>query len=429
MFGKPSNTVSDSSSLLVYHASQLVTPKGKTLQHGKEMGRLEIIPDAAVYIEEDTIKEVGPTEILLKKYHPGSAGMVSMDLTGKVIIPGFVDSHTHFVFGGYRPEEFILRLSGVQYLDIMKRGGGIQSTVNATRNTPAETLFKDGLARLDDMLSMGVTTVEGKSGYGLDRDCELKQLEVLNRLNKEHPVDVEITYMGAHAIPREYSGRSGAYLDFMVHEMLPLVRERKLARFTDIFCEEGVFTIEESEQYLCSCKSLGFDTKIHADEIIPLGGGELAAKTGCASADHLLAVSDQGIRMLADSDTAATLLPCTAFCLHKPYAPARKLIDAGCAVALASDYNPGSCFTNSIPLMLSLGVIHMGMTIEEAICSLTLNGAGALKKADTIGSIEPGKKADLAVLAYPDYRFLVYHSVKNGIAMVIKNGKVHYKLA
>jgi imidazolonepropionase len=274
------------------------------------------------------------------------------------------------------------------------------------------------------MLSMGVTTVEGKSGYGLDRDNELKQLEVLKLLNSEHVLDVEATYMGAHAVPRGYPGGSGAYIDFMLKDVLPLVREKKLARFSDIFCEEGVFTIQESERYLRACKDLGFDTKIHADEIIPLGGGELAAKVGCASADHLLAVSGEGIRMLAESDTAATLLPCTAFCLNKPYAPARKLIDAGCAVALASDYNPGSCFTNSIPLIFSLAVIHMGMTIEEALCSLTLNGAGALKKADTIGSIEPDKKADITVLAYPDYRFLVYHSAKNIVAMVIKNGKV-----
>ncbi|GHV79871.1 imidazolonepropionase [Spirochaetia bacterium] len=422
------NTTSNASSLLLYHASQLVTPIGNSLKHGKDMGKLEIIPDAAVYIEGDTIKETGPTGMLLKKHPLDTAGMESIDLSGKAIIPGFVDSHTHFVFGGYRPEEFMMRLSGAQYLDIMKMGGGIQSTVNATRNTPAETLFSDGFTRLNDMLSMGVTTVEGKSGYGLDKDCELKQLEVLNRLNKEHPVDVETTYMGAHAIPRDYPGGSSAYIEFMLKEVLPLVRDRKLARFADIFCEEGVFTTEESAKYLRVCKDMGFGTKIHADEIIPLGGGELAAELGCVSADHLLAVSDKGIGMLADSDTAATLLPCTAFCLHKPYAPARKMIDAGCAVALASDYNPGSCFTNSIPLIFSLGVIHMGMTIEEALCSLTLNGAGALKKAGAIGSIEPGKKADITVLAYPDYRFLVYHSAKNIVTMVIKNGKVCYPI-
>jgi imidazolonepropionase len=416
------NTAPDQPPLLLYHAAQLVTPIGRALKHGREMDKLEIIPDAAVYIEGDIIKDVGPTEALQKKYN--SVKMERIDLTGKTIIPGFVDSHTHFVFGGYRPEEFIMRLSGAQYLDIMKMGGGIQSTVDATRKTSAETLFNDGFKRLDDMLSMGVTTVEGKSGYGLDRDCELKQLEILKRLNSEHVLDVEATYMGAHAVPRDYPGGSGAYIDFMLKDVVPLVREKKLARFSDIFCEEGVFTIQESERYLRACKNLGFDTKIHADEIIPLGGGELAAKIGCASADHLLAVSGEGIRMLAESDTAATLLPCTAFCLNKPYAPARKLIDAGCAVALASDYNPGSCFTNSIPLIFSLAVIHMGMTIEEALCSLTLNGAGALKKADTIGSIEPGKKADIAVLAYPDYRFLVYHSAKNIVTMVIKNGKV-----
>lgn len=412
---------------LLYHISQLATPKGNCLQHGNRMRKLEVITDAAVFIADGRIRETGTTNDLLGRYGArGGERCRFIDLTGHAVLPGFVDSHTHFLFGGYRPEEFLMRLGGTGYMDIMRLGGGIQNTVDATRAASPEKLEEEGRKRLADMLSMGVTTVEGKSGYGLDRECELKQLRVMKKLDQTQPVDIVPTYLGAHAIPREYKGNGDGYIDFMLHRVLPQVKEEGLARFCDVFCEEGVFSALQSRRLLEEAKAMGFEPKIHADEIVSLGGGELACELQAVSADHLLAVSDSGIDMLAASETTATLLPCTAFCLAKPYAPARRMIDSGCGVALASDYNPGSCFTNSIPLMLALAVIHMGMTMEEAICAMTLNGAAALGCADTIGSIEAGKKADLVILAYPDYRFLVYHTGKNIVETVIKEGKIVY---
>lgn len=426
------------SRMILYNASQIATPRGNQLKHGEEMNRLWVIKDGAIVIEDGIISSVGTTKeifaefgITLESLQKSSEKKLAndsqisfMDLTGKTVLPGFVDSHTHFIFGGYRPEEFMMRLKGSSYMDIMRMGGGIQSTVDATRKADFSRLYHDGLKRLTDMMTMGVTTVEGKSGYGLDLLCEEKQLQIMKKLNEDQPLDIAATYLGAHAVPREYKKRPNEYIDYIIKEVLPIIASKGLAQFCDVFCEDGVFNTAQSERLLLAAKDLGFDLKIHADEIVPLGGGELAANLGAASADHLLAVSDEGIRLLAESDTCATLLPCTAFCLNKPYAPARKMIDSGCALALASDYNPGSCFTNSIPLMLSLAVINMGMTLAEAICALTLNGAAALKRADTIGTIEPGKKADLLILSYPDYRFLVYHTGKNIVEHVLKDGKL-----
>lgn len=418
--------------MILHHISQMATPRGTSLRHGEDMNRLEVIENAAIVIEDGRIKAVGTTEEILKHEvsyqsgHPQNQETEYRNLQGKAVLPGFVDSHTHFLFGGYRPEEFLMRLKNMDYMEIMRMGGGIQCTVDATRAASYEALYGEGMQRLKDMLSMGVTTVEGKSGYGLDLECELKQLSVMKDLNVSQPISIVPTYLGAHAVPREYKNQADGYLDFMIETVLPRVKEEQLVMFCDIFCEEGVFSAGQSERFLRKASDYGFLLKIHADEMVSLGGGELAARLHAASADHLLAVSEKGIHALAVSDTVATLLPCTAFCLNKPFAPARKLIDAGCGVALASDYNPGSCFTNSIPLILSLAVIHMGMTMEEAVCAMTLNGAAAICHADTIGSIEVGKQADLVVLSYPDYRFLVYHTGKNIVETVIKGGEVVY---
>lgn len=415
--------------VMLIHASQIATPTGSEAKHGKDMCRITIINDGAVYIEDGIIKEVGETKEVLKNRNvtEGADGYLWIDASGHAVIPGFVDSHTHFVFGGYRLEEFFQRLSGAPYLEILGKGGGIQSTVKETQKAEADELYELGIKRLNDMLSMGVTTVEGKSGYGLDGKCEIKQLEVMKKLNDNSPVDITVTYLGAHAVPPEYRGRGSEYISNIIDVILPEIAAEKKAEFVDIFCEDGVFTIEESERLLKAAKSMGFGVKIHADEIVSLGGGELAAELSAVSADHLLMVSDKGIQALAESNTVATLLPCTAFCLNKPYAPARKLIDSGCAVALASDYNPGSCFTNSIPLLFSLAVITMGMKAEEALCGLTLNGAAAIARADSIGTLEAGKKADLLLLDYPDYRYLVYNTGKNIVDTVIKNGTIVYK--
>lgn len=409
---------------ILTNISEVVTPEGKNALHGKDMGKVKRLKDAAIVLENGKILAVGPNETIIKQYVEEDT--VIQNKSGNCVLPGFVDSHTHFVFGGYRPDEFMMRLKGASYLEIHKAGGGIWNTVQATRNMSLDEMVQAGKERLEDMLSMGVTTAEGKSGYGLDRECELRQLKALEILKKEQPVSLVSTFLGAHSIPEEYKGRSDEYIDFLIKEMLPLVKEKNLAEYVDIFCENSVFNCEQSRRYLLAAKEMGFGVKIHADEIEALGGSGVAAEVGAASADHLLMIRKTDCEKLAASSTVATLLPATAFCLHKPYAPARKLIDGGCAVALASDYNPGSCFTNSIPLLFALAVIHMNMSLEEALCALTLNGAAAVGKADQIGSIEPGKAADLVVLEKPQYEFLVYHTGKNIVKEVYKDGKLAY---
>lgn len=411
---------------LIINASQIATPEGYKGKKGVQMKELLTIEDGAVYIEDGIIKDVGTTNDLVNKVDISECNVI--DASGKCVLPGFVDSHTHFIFGGYREDEFVKRLEGAQYLEILNMGGGIQSTVKSTKNTTFEELYNLGLERLNGMLAQGITTVEGKSGYGLDLECELKQLRVMKELNNNESIDIAATYLGAHAIPIEYKGRSLEYVDYMIKEVLPKVKEEGLAEFCDVFCDEGVFSIEESRKLLLEARNLGFKSKIHADEIVQLGGGELAAEVEAVSADHLLMVSDKGIKELSENNIVATLLPCTAFCLAKPYAPARKIIDNGGIVALASDFNPGSCFANSVPLMLALAVIHMKMTIEEAITGITLNGAAAIDKADSIGSIEIGKKADIVILKYPSYKFLVYNTGTNIVEKVLKAGEVVYEI-
>lgn len=406
--------------LLIKNAAQVVTPQGHTAIKGASMKDVKIYENASVLIEDGHIVAVGDGAEWAKTVPVDK----QIDATGKTVLPGFVDSHTHFVFGGYRADEFLWRMEGMTYMEIMERGGGINNTMKATRNASAEELIEHSMDILEKMLAFGITTVEGKSGYGMDHDTELKQLEVMKELEQRQPVEIVRTFMGAHSIPPEYKGRNEEFLKFLVKEVMPDVKKADLAQFCDIFCEKGVLSIEESRQYLQQAKDMGFDLKIHADEIVTLGGAELGAELGCTSADHLLHASDEGIKALANSDTVATLLPTTAFCLKEPFAPARKMIDAGCAVALATDFNPGSGFTNSVPLMIALGVIYMGMTAEEAITALTLNGAAAVGRADTIGSIEEGKQADIVILQYPSYKFLPYHTGVNIVETVIKKGKV-----
>lgn len=412
--------------VLLINASQIVTPKGFKAKKGLEMRNLLTIEQGAIYIEDGIIKEVGNSKAVLNKIDLKECKVI--DVAGKCVLPGFVDSHTHFIFGGYREEEFVSRLEGAEYLDILKMGGGIQSTVKSTKNASFEELYKLGLERLEGMLSQGITTVEGKSGYGLDLECEVKQLKVMKKLNDNNAIDIISTYLGAHAVPKEYEGRSADYVDYMIKEVLPKVKQEALAEFCDVFCEAGVFSIEESKKLLLEAQKLGFKSKLHADEIVQLGGGELAGEIDSVSADHMLMVSEEGIKAISQKDVVATLLPCTAFCLGKPYAPARRIIDGGCAVALASDFNPGSCFANSVPLILALAVIHMKMTIEEAITAITLNGAAAIDRAESIGSIEVGKKADLTILKYPSYKFLVYNTGTNIVSKVLKAGEVVYEI-
>lgn len=387
------------------------------------MNELGIIEDGAVAMSDGQITHVGKTKEVLRQIDVDD--YLEVDAKGKAVLPGFVDSHTHFVFGGYREEEFSWRLKGDSYMSIMERGGGIVNTMRATRTSSFDDLYNRGYDRLDELFNMGVTTVEGKSGYGLNLPAELIQLRVMAELDGEHPVDVVSTFLGAHAVPPEYTGRSGEYVDFLIEEALPNVRAERTVTFCDVFCEQGVFSISESERLLRAARKHRFKLKLHADEMVSFGGAELAVRLKAVSADHLLHVSDEGIRRLAASQVIATLLPLTAFSLDEPYARGREMIDAGCAVALASDLNPGSCFSASIPMLFALACIRMKLTVEEAVTALTLNGAAAVGRADQIGSIDVGKKADLILLQYPSYKFLPYHVGMNIVDTVIKAGQIY----
>ncbi len=414
-----------SGNLVIKNASQLVTCSSFKAKQGKEMSDLHIIEDGALVIEEGIITAVGKTEDVLAVSHEAdfySRGFEIIDAQANAVLPGFVDSHTHFVFAGYRDEEFSWRLLGHSYMDIMKKGGGIFNTVRATRSAAKEELIETGLKRLDSMVSFGVTTVEGKSGYGLDRTTEIKQLEAMKELNNRHPVDIVSTFMGAHAVPQEYTGKEDAYIDYIIERVMPEVTDRNLAEFCDIFCEKNVFSVPQSRRLLLKAKKNGLKIKIHADEIVPLGGAELAAAIGAVSADHLLHASDKGISDIAEAGVVATLLPGTAFSLKEPYARGRYMIDMNCAVALATDLNPGSCFSESIPLLFALATLYMNISIEEAITGLTINGAAALDLADTAGSLDVGKTGDAIILEYPSYKFIPYHIGVSTVEKVIKKG-------
>lgn len=408
--------------LILKNASQVVTCSGFTAKKGKSaMNDIGLIENAHVVVVDGKIAAVGQS-IDFSQYPEAEV----IDCSGKTVMPGFVDSHTHFVFGGYRDDEYSWRLRGDSYMDIMNRGGGIANSVNATRAATSEELFAVGKKRLDSMVKFGVTTVEGKSGYGLDHETEIKQLEVMAKLKESHSMDIVTTFMGAHSVPVPYKGRGGEFIDFLINEVMPEVKEKQLAEFCDIFCEQNVFSIEESRKLLLAAKAMGFKTKIHADEIVQLGGAELAAEVGCTSADHLLQASDEGILKMAQNDVIATVLPCTAFSLREHFARARKMIDDGCAVAVATDFNPGSCFTESVPLAIALCTLNMQMSIEEVVTALTINGAAAVGRADTVGSLDVGKQADIVIHEFPSYKFLPYHIGVTTVEKVIKKGRLIY---
>lgn len=405
--------------LLIENIGELVTVAGTTRRGREAMRDIRVLSGpASVLIRDGKIAYAGPSADCPTM----ESGVERVDAKGHSVLPGLVDSHTHLVFGGFREDEFQWRLAGESYMSIMEKGGGIAATTTATREASAEELTEAALLHLRSMLRMGVTTMEAKSGYGLDKETELRQLEVAKRLDEMQPIDVISTYLGAHDIAPEYQGDPDGYIDFIIREMLPLVKERGLARNVDIFTEKNVFDLEQSRRLLTAARDMGFATKMHADEIYPLGGAGLAADLGCLSADHLLKISDKDIDKMAKSHTVSTLLPLTAFSLMDDYAPARKMIDAGCAVALASDLNPGSCFSCSIPLMIALATIYMHMSVEEAVTALTINAATALGLQDEIGSIEEGKAGDVVILRYPSYKFLSYHFGMNIVETTVKGG-------
>lgn len=411
--------------LIVKKAAQVVTCSGFAGKRAKEMSDLHLIENGTVIVTDGIISHVLEAETPIPV---NQQDYTVIEASGKALLPGFVDPHTHFVFGGYREEEFSWRMRGESYMDIMNKGGGIVSTTRATRAATEEELTVTGRQRLDAMMRLGITTVEGKSGYGLDKDTELKQLRVMQHLNETHPMDIMPTFMGAHAVPAEWKGREDELIDFNIRKMFPLVAREKLAEAVDIFCEKGVFSIEQSRRYLAAAREHGFLLKIHADEIAPLGGAELAAELHCLSADHLLQASDEGIRAMSESGVVATLLPLTAFSLRENYARGRDMIDANCMVALATDLNPGSSFTASVPLLFAIACIYMQLSPEEAVTAFTINSAAAINRADRIGSIDVGKQGDLVLLQFPSYKFLPYHVGMNIVETVIKRGEVVFSM-
>ncbi|MCE1196112.1 imidazolonepropionase [bacterium] len=418
--------------LIVRNIAELATPLGFSARRGAEMAEIRRVADAAIVAENGAITYAGPaagSAFLEAAGRASTRGAIEIDAEGRACVPGFVDSHTHFVFGGYRADEFFWRAEGLPYMEIHKRGGGIGRTTAATRAATTEELLASGRARLKTMLSLGVTTVEGKSGYGLDLGTELCQLEVMAALAGEQPVDIVRTFLGPHSIPREFAGRSSDYIDFVVGEVLPRVAERGLAEFADIFCEEGVFGLEDSRRYLVAARALGLKLKLHADEIVRLGGAGLAASLSAVSADHLLKASPEDLAAMGRAGVIATCLPLTAFTLREPYADARGMIDRGLAVALASDLNPGSCYSQSIPLIFALAALYMRLSFAETLTALTLNGAAALGRAASLGSIEPGKRADFLLLDAPETSHLAYHVGMNIVGQVFKNGVREYRRA
>ncbi len=402
---------------------ELVTCAGPVPKRGAALSDAAAVRDGWIASRAGRIVFVG-TEEEFQRLVALEDGAVRIDGGGLVGLPGFVDAHTHLPFGGDRSSEFSLRLKGWTYQQLAAQGMGIKTTVRATRAASADDLTAACLERLDRMLLHGTTTAEAKSGYGLNLDDELKQLAVIAAAGRRHPIDLIPTFMGAHEVPEEYRSNKEGYIDLLIHEILPAVRHQGLARFFDVFCEEGVFSVEDSERLVQAGAAAGLGIKIHADEFAPLGGAELAARAGAVSAEHLISVSEAGIRALAASGTVAVLLPGVSFFLRQDKrAPARALIDAGAAVALATDFNPGSSMTESMPFILQLGVFTLKMNVEEALNAVTANAACAIREDREAGRLEPGLKMDLALFDVPNYLHLAYHMGDRQAVHVVKKGR------
>lgn len=403
---------------------ELATCRGPIPKRREALNDAGLVENAWIAGCGGRIVFVGSEEEFRRTVRP-EAGAVTLDAGGLVGFPGFVDAHTHLPFAGSRANEFSLRIQGWTYQQLAARGMGIRSTVRATRAATREELRDLCLARLDEMLLHGTTTAEAKSGYGLNLADEIKQLEAVRDAGALHPVDLIPTFMGAHEIPDEFRDRKEDYLDLLIHTIVPAVRDQSLARFFDVFCEEGVFSLDETKRLAEAALSAGFGLKIHADEFVSLGGTELAARLGAVSAEHLIAITESGVAALAGSETAAILLPNVPFFLMQDKkAPARRLIDSGAAVALASDFNPGSSMTSNMQWVVQLGVFQMRMTIEEALNAATANGAYAVREHDDRGSLEPGKKMDLVLCDMPSLADLVYHVGRNPVKHVLKEGRI-----
>lgn len=408
-------------SLLIRGGHQVVSPTGSTARRGEELGRPYVAYDAVVRCEGELIAFIGDPEDHDLLFPPADN---ILDVNGSCILPGFVDPHTHPVFAGSREDEFNRRLRGESYMDIAAAGGGINSTVRATREATSEELLAATQTRLDTFLKHGTTTIEAKSGYGLDLETEIRMLEVIRDANLAHPVDLLPTCLAAHEVPPEHREDPEVFVRRLIEEIHPEIARRGLAQAVDAFCEEGVFDVEQTRLILADAASFDWRIHLHADELTPLGGAELAVELDALSADHLVHISSDGIRALAGSPTVAVLLPGTSFFLRSAFAPAREMVSAGCAVALATDCNPGSSPTESMPTILTLACLMMGLTVEEALTAATLNAAAAVGRASEIGSIEVGKRADLTILSGPTYHHLVYHFGVNPVRHVVKDGRV-----
>ncbi|MCD7033617.1 imidazolonepropionase [Metabacillus sp. GX 13764] len=406
--------------LLVHNIGQLILPKAsqKPLK-GQEMKQLKVMKEAAIAVSEGMLVWIGHQSeiksIDAAEYY---------DAEGKTVSPGLVDPHTHLVFGGSREDELALKQAGVSYLDILSKGGGILSTVHATRKASEEELAEKAAFHLERMISYGVTALEAKSGYGLERETELKQLAAVKKLSETYPVRLISTFLGPHAIPPSFKEHSDEFLEEMTG-LLEEIKRENLAQFADIFCETGVFTIEQSKRFLTAAREIGLGLKIHADEIDPLGGLELAVSLGAESADHLVAASDEGIAALAESGTVAVLLPGTTFYLGKEqYAKAREMIDAGAAVALATDFNPGSCVTENLQMIMSLAALKLKMSAEEIWNAVTVNAAHAIGLGSRAGVLEISRQADFVIWDIPNYQYLPYHfGVNHANSVFIKGIK------
>ena len=412
--------------LVVLHAAELATLAGATQKpkRGAALRDIGIIPDGAVASVGGRVAAVGPTEQVLRQVRVTSATTV-IDASGKTVLPGFVDPHTHCVYAGSREDEWVLRLEGRSYTEILASGGGILSTVAATRQATEQELTASALRRLRILLAHGVTTAEVKSGYGLSTADELKMLRVVQTLAVLQPVRLVPTFLGAHAVPAEFRSDPDGYVERVVAEMLPAVAREGLARFCDVFCDAGAFSVAQARRVLEAGRAWGLRPKIHADEIAALGGAELAAELGAVSADHLVQVSEEGIRRLAERGVVAVLLPATTlFLMGARYAPARRLIEAGVPVALGTDANPGTSPTEAMGLVLSLACLQLRMSPAEAIAAATINAAHAIGVADAVGSLEPGKQADLVVFDAPNHRYIPYRFGVNLVETVVVGGRV-----
>jgi len=408
--------------LLIINANELVTLRNgdKTPRIAKHMQNLGVIRNGAVAVQNGRIVAVGKTSTITQRFKAETL----IDAKGKTVMPGLVDAHTHLVFAGSRENEFEMRLKGISYMEILKKGGGILQTVEETRKATVEELVEAGLKSLNNMLLHGTTTIEAKSGYGLSTEHEIKILKAINQLDKKHPISIVPTFMGAHAVPHEYEQNQEGYVKLIVEEMIPKVAEHGLAEFCDVFCEKNVFTVTQSRQILETAKDYGLKPKVHADEMSYLGGAELAAEVNAVSAEHLIYASEKGIEALARKRVMAVLLPSASFALMaQHYADARKMIAKGVPVALGTDFNP-SCWTENMQLTMAFACRNMRLSSAEAITAATINAAHAINRASEVGSLEEGKKADLIVLDVPNHRFIGYRFGVNLVDSVVKEGKL-----